>query len=302
MKLINPEIRIETVNKCMAQCTICPRDKMTRKQTVMPYEHFVSLVDQAKDMGARLISVFGFGEPLLDGDIYRKISYCTHRGLDTFITTNAAILTATASHRLVEAGLTKIRFSMHGMWEDYERVHQGLTYRTFLKNITNFLVINGNQNRHKIETALTLIPQNGDNIKQLRRVWESSFDEFEIWEPHNWTSGREYRELDKKTKKTCGRPFRGPVQIQADGKMIVCCFDFNGELEVGDTYQSTIEEILKSKRFGFIRTRHENGIHDGYLCEHCDQRNITDNPLIYSNVDKERKSGRTSSTKFNLED
>jgi hypothetical protein len=268
----------------------------------MPYEHFVYLVDQAKDMGAELISVFGFGEPLLDGGIYKKIAYCTHRGLDTFITSNAAILTTTASKRLVGSGLTKIRFSMHGMYEDYESVHRGLTYRRFLHNVTNFLLVNGESKSHKIKTALTVIPQNDYGLKFIRDVWEKSFDEFEVWSPHNWTSGRNYRELGGKTKKTCGRPFRGPVQIQADGMQIVCCFDFNGELEVGNTYKNTIEENLKGQVMHNIRMRHKNGIHYGYLCENCDQRNLSDNPLIYSNVDKERKSGCTSSTKFNLEE
>jgi hypothetical protein len=300
MKLINPEVRIETVNKCTANCTICPREKMTRRQTVMPYEHFVKLVNQSLEMGAKLISIFGFGEPLLDGGIYRKISYCEKRGLETFITTNASLLTSNASRKLVAAGLTKIRFSMHGMNRDYERVHVGLRYADFLKNISNFLIINDGP--YHIKTSLSVIPMNHDNAKHIRNVWESSFDEMEIWKPHNWTTGRPYRDLSLRTKKTCGRPFRGPIQIQADGKMVVCCFDFNGELEVGDTYRSTLREILNSKRYEIIRSRHRVGIHDGYLCESCDQRNLNDNPLIYSNVDKELKTGCTSSTKFNLEE
>ena len=299
MKLINPEVRIETTNKCNAHCLTCPREKLTRKQTVMPHDHFCNLVNQSYDLGATLISVFGYGEPLLDGGIYKKIAYCTGLGIETFITTNASLLAALSIRKLIDAGLTKIRFSMHGMHKNYERVH-GLPYDKFLKNLSNFLIANNGPD--KIKTSLTVMPMNHDNIDNIRKEWEGSVDELEVWRPHNWTTGRGYRDLPRKTKKTCGRPFKGPVQIQADGKMIVCCFDFNGELEVGDTYKSTIEQILKGKRFEIIRNRHKHGIHDGYLCETCDQRNINDDPLIYSNVDKNRKKGCTSSTKFNLED
>ena len=137
-------------------------------------------------------------------------------------------------------------------------------------------------------------------VYYFRYLWGNKVDELEVWRPHNWTYGKKYREVISK-KKTCGRPFSGPVQIQADGKMIVCCFDFNGELEVGDTYEKSIEFILKDQPFEAIRWAHSRGSFNDSICESCDQRNIeTESPLLYSSIDKNCEVGKTSSTKFKL--
>jgi radical SAM protein with 4Fe4S-binding SPASM domain len=104
------------------------------------------------------------------------------------------------------------------------------------------------------------------------------------------------------SKKTCGRPFNGHIQINADGKMMVCCFDFDGKLTVGDTYKDSIADILKGDKFNEIREKHKTGDHTGTVCEKCDQLNENDHPLIYSSRDPDREIGKTSSTKFKLKE
>jgi sulfatase maturation enzyme AslB (radical SAM superfamily) len=301
LKLTNPEIRIETTNHCNAECIICPREKMTRPKVVMDYGHFHDLIKQGKQLGATDISVFGYGEPLLDRDLWYKVFECKKLNLDTYMTTNGSLLNREAAFRLLNSGLSHIQFSVHGFGPNYERVHKGLDWGSVTQNIYDFIKINDDNFDHSCIVAVSVIPMHGEEIKTIRDFWEDETDFLEIWKPHGWAGGRKYRKVNRK-KKTCGRPFRGPVQIQADGKMIVCCFDTNGELEVGDTHKQTIEEILKGDRFNEIREAHTTGNHDGLICQWCDQLNIEDkNPLLYSNRDVRRKIGATSSTKFKLE-
>jgi len=139
-----------------------------------------------------------------------------------------------------------------------------------------------------------------ESIDDIRRFWEPNVNWLEVWRPHGWAGGRDYRDLNPK-KKTCGRPFRGPVQINADGKMMVCCFDFDARLIVGDTYKKTIKEILKDKPFIRIREKHESGDLSGLICQTCDQLNEGEDVLLYSNRDPDKQLGCTSSTKFCLE-
>jgi len=155
------------------------------------------------------------------------------------------------------------------------------------------------------KTAISVIPMNGEPISRIRSYWEHIVDELEIWRPHNWVDGRSYRGIPiMRRKSTCGRPFRGPVQIQADGKMIVCCFDFDGKMVIGDTYRDSIKDILQtSKELKKIRQSHETENYHGWLCGNCDQLNIEiESPLLWSNVDNNRALGKTSSTKFNLQE
>jgi radical SAM protein with 4Fe4S-binding SPASM domain len=296
MKLRNPEIRIETTAKCNANCTICPREQMTRPKAIMPLSHFMDLVDQAIDIGADTISLFGHGEPLTDYVLEEKIDYCRENGLSTFITSNAGILTYKRAKSLINAGLNHIRFSVHGFYGDYESVHRGLKWDTVIENIANFI-----NNKRKCKVSISVIPMAGETEKTIREFWDTkNIDFLEIWKPHNWCYGQNNRQVNQR-KRTCGRPESGPVQIQADGKMIVCCFDFNGKMIVGNTYNNTIEEILKSKQFDFIRDKHAAGDMEGLICKECDQLNIEEvSPLLYSSRDASREVGKTSSTKYKM--
>ena len=273
---------------------------MTREKVVMSNEHFNYLVDQAKLLGAELISVFGYGEPLMDKGIVDKIQYCTDNGLKTFITTNASLLDVDMTSNLLKAGLRKIRFSVHGTYDNYERVHKGLKWSQVARNIGNFRSVARLRYQFLCDVSVSVIPMHNEDIEYLKEFWKGC--ELEIWKPHNWSGARKYRKISKDRKKTCGRLHTGPIQIQADGKMIPCCFMTNAEVVLGDTHKNTIEEILKGPLYENMRNMHEKGNLSGLPCETCDQLNIGDSPLLYSTIDPTLEVGKTSSTKFKLKE
>lgn len=299
MKLINPEVRIETTNRCNANCVMCARDKMTRPKGTMTTRTFNKLAIQARDLGANLVSLFGFGEPLLDKELKFRIRLCKTFGMDTFITTNGSLCTWEKMFELFSAGLTHIRFSVHGKNGEYERIQHGLKYDTAMTNIFSALHL-----RDKLfpdrKISVTVTPMNGDSIEQLRE-WELiGVDWLEIWRAHNWGTVKRYRPKTEKQRR-CFRPLVGPLQIQWDGNIIPCCFLTNAEIVLGNAHKQTLEEILKGKPYEEFRQRHEEGNLEGLPCYDCDQRNIEhENPLLYSNRDKERKINTTSSMKFEL--
>lgn len=303
MKLQNPEVRIENCSICNANCTICPREKMTRPKMIMTNKHFAYLVNQAKDLGATTISIFGFGEPLIDKDVVWKVQYCSTLGLDTFITTNASLLTVDMGYDLISAGLTHIRFSCHGIEQNYEKVHKPLRWDMVSRNISNFLAMNRIKFNNATIVSVSVIPMNKESVYEIRNFWEKKVDYLEIWKPHNWTDAKDYRRGEV-VKQTCFRPFSGPLQINADGTVMVCCFDFNADMVVGCTHSQSIQEVLQGTWFRNIRDRHRRQDFSGLPCESCDQLfeyAEGENPLLYSNRDKERKLGVTSSMKFCLE-
>jgi len=295
MKLINKEVRIETTNLCNAKCLMCPRDEMTRHKVTMGYDHFTDLVTQSYEMGAELISPFGFGEPLMDKSIVDKIAFCSRMGLKTFITTNASLLTLDMGRALLDAGLTHIRFSAHGTFINYEKVHKGLSFLKFMRHVFNFIKV---RRDWPCKIDVTVMPMNGENVEDILNFWEGKIDDIEIWKPHGWGGAKDYREGKRKLT-TCGRPKVGPVQIQADGKVIPCCFLTNGEIILGDTYENPIKDILRSEKYQELRRKHDTGDLTGLPCETCDQLMIQEvSPLLYSSIDN--RINRTRSAKFNL--
>jgi hypothetical protein len=301
-KLDHPEVRIETTNYCNAACIMCPRENMTRAKVVMPFEHFCYLVDQAKDLGAEMISCFGYGEPLTDTRIFDKIKYCSDLGLKTFITTNGSLLNVKTANSLFDCGLTHIRFSAHGLRrENYNNVHRNLDWNKFIVNLRTFLDLNKKENGNGCITHITVMPILGESLADLKNYWGGLSDYLEIWQPHNWAGGRQYRLTNHNERGSCRRAFSGPIQILAGGEMVICCFDYNGDLVIGDTYVHSIERILDSNLLHWFQEKHETNDLDGLICENCDQRFIYDeSPLLYSNEQEGSGLNKTSITKFDL--
>jgi hypothetical protein len=277
---------------------MCPRAFLTRPKVDMGFEHFKDLCAQSKHLGAETISLFGFGEPLLDKTISEKVALVNMLEMEPIITTNASLLTERMAHRLLDAGLRQIRFSVHGLGETYNKTHIGLSWKKTIRNIMNFIAMNAGE----CTTHVSVIPLHGETVEEIKNFWQYMVDYLEIWRPHNWSYAKSYRKVNRR-KSTCGRPSSGPVQINADGKMMVCCFDFNAEMTIGDTYENTIEEILKGDIINSIINKHALGDLSGLPCENCDQLNEyieEDYPLLYSNRDEKRDINVTSSTKFKL--
>jgi len=126
---------------------------------------------------------------------------------------------------------------------------------------------------------------NDDITKDWIKFWEKKVDLIEVWRPHNWVDAKKYRCVQQEKSITCGRPAKGPLQIQVDGTINMCCFDYDGKLTIGDLKTQTLEEIFLSDAFNRIKDCHESGEFKdrGLICENCDQRNtVKDDVAIYN--------------------
>ena len=302
-KLINVECRIETTNYCNASCTICSHHKMTRPKGIMSSFFFKELISQAKDMGAKLISPFGFGEPLLDPTLEDKIQLCTNFGLETFITTNGSLCFRGRILNLFNAGLNHLRISVHAInKENYSKIHFYLDWNQLATNIYHLLKIR-NDAFPNVRVSITTIPMHGETVDQIKDFWKDTFgiEDIEIWRAHNWGETKNYRPKTQKRLKTCGRPFRGPIQIEWDGTIIPCCFLTDNELTLGNAKGKSLKNILLDNPYQELRKRHKSGDLEGLPCENCDQLNIEkESVLLYSKHDPDCNINRTSSLKFDL--
>jgi radical SAM protein with 4Fe4S-binding SPASM domain len=244
--------------------------------------HYKKIVDELEDMGVNHLSLFGFGEPLLDRELEQKIRYATAKRMMTYITTNASLLDYHRACSLIDAGLKNIRFSVHGITEKtYKKVHKKILWDDVIRNISDFVTINWFENA-QITTHVTCLAMNNENPSEVVEYWKKKgIDHVEVWKPHNWGGAKDYRKVNPRLK-TCGRPTSGPIQIQADGNLIPCCFLTNGEVIYGNTHKKTIREILQGEIATAFRRAHDIGEFGNYPCATCDQRNENDEPLLIS--------------------
>ncbi|MBI4843574.1 MAG: radical SAM protein [Nitrospirae bacterium] len=283
------EIRIEVSTRCNYNCIICPREKLTRKKETMSLKLFKYLFDKIREETGQYdtLTFPGMGEPLMDRSLGKKIEYAKEKNFTVLMLTNAFFLTVDKFRELEGHGLDSVRVSLYGdSPESYKKVHGVLAAGTFeriKKSLTEISKI-----KKRTQLLLTYNVVEGINDSETRQwigYWSDKADLLEVWRPHNWAVGRNYRNVQKKKLKTCGRPFNTPLQVQADGTVNMCCFDFDGELLLGDLKTQPLEDIFRSPMFKKIVKCHTTGDFkkSGLICEGCDQRNADKSDVMIYN-------------------
>lgn len=302
------ELRFEVSTRCNYNCIICPREKLTRKKETMSFALFRMLFDKINRETSQYntLTFPGMGEPLLDKSLDKKIEYAKKKDFKVLILTNASLLSIDRFKKLEGLGVDSIRVSFYGNTpESYRSVHR-------VKDINLFKKIRGNLTKIcKIKKAAQILltynvveNSNDSLVDSWIDYWQDKADLLEVWRPHNWVDGKNYRKVQKKKLKTCGRPFKTPLQVQVDGTVNMCCFDFDGKLLLGNLKTQTLKEIFRSPMFKKILRRHATGNfkNSGLICENCDQRNADKSDVMVYNSKfdiKERvKSVSTTYTKI----
>ena len=77
-------------------------------------------------------------------------------------------------------------------------------------------------------------------------------------------------------------------ELQVDGDIIMCCFDFNNEMVLGNFKDQTLEEIYSLEEdnlFSKIHQHHSAGTcgESNLACNNCDQLKLTTDIIIYNN-------------------
>ena len=293
-RLRHPEVRYEVTDHCNAECIMCPRDahKLARPHGIMNLDKYKKSIDEVVELGCKQVVLTGFGEPMVDKRLEDKIAYAHGKGLRTYIISNASLITRKRAVRLIEAGLDELRLSIYGIRkESYERVMVGLKFETTMKNVDDLLEVREElgSKRPRLEISWLALPENKEDTELFREIWEPKVDAIEIWKPHNFGDGRSYRERydDIAQKNTCGRPENGPLQIQWDGEVIPCCYDYNNQIVLGNAFQDSVLDILNGEKYNLLRIAHSEKKFSLFpYCDQCDQLLPHADALIYTNRHK----------------
>ena len=289
--LRHPEVRYEVTDHCNAECIMCPRDvhKLGRPHGIMDRRQYEKSIDEVTALGCKQVVLTSFGEPLIDKGLERKIAYAKSKGLRTYIISNASLLTRRRAKGLIEAGLDELRISYYGMRkESYEKVMVGLNFETTMKNLADFLELREElgSKRPRLEISWLVLPENEDETELFKEYWLDRADAIEVWMPHNFGDGRDYRQRfeERAMKTTCGRPENGPLQIQWNGEVIPCCYDYNNQIVLGNAFEQPVLEILNNDKYGLLRSAHQDKTFEMFpYCNQCDQLLPHTEALVFTN-------------------
>ena len=147
-------IYIEPTSRCNELCQQCPRTLLSREDDRdLSFENFRSIVDQFPVLDR--VVLHGLGEPLLNKDLPRMISYLKERGTYVLFNSNGIALTARRGQALIDAGLDEYRLSMDGATrETYATVRGVDAFDKIWRNIKAFILSQQEQDASKPAVSL----------------------------------------------------------------------------------------------------------------------------------------------------
>jgi len=286
---------------------MCPRELQTREQGDMSIELFRKLFDEGLDIGMKMATLVSYGEPFADKNFFEKVKYAKKKApeVQLYVITNGSYVDKDKANMLIDYGFDKIRFSWYGVSkESYGRVH-GVDekYKDIVTNNIEYL-INERDKRGKsiphIEVYFLEMKENKNEVNEFKEKWLGVANDVSIWRPHNWSDGRGYRKLQGE-KHSCGRPSTGPVQVQWNGDIVPCCWDYNNNIVLGNVVNQTIEEVLKGEKYQLLRTAHEGReFYKFKFCNSCDQLYEAEESLVFTTIPVSQV-GRTNTNQFDLD-
>ena len=277
-----PEIvQIESTNICNAKCVFCPRDEMHRRQGVMSVPLFRKIVDECAALGVTHVRLHNYGEAFLDRHLVEKVRYAKERGIrEVGMISNGSLITDKVARGMVEAGLDAINISVDaGGKEVFDSTRIGLNYDKVVANIERLVRIRGELGKRRPKLILSFVRQHNSADEQaFIEHWRHVADKIHITDLHNW-AGTLNQQSD--VQYPCYRPWL-TFTVLWDGRVALCCADFDGHTILGDLNTSSIEAIWNGEAYRRVRKEHlESGGPD--VCRSCDLPR-KDSPLWVSKL------------------
>lgn len=272
-------IYVEIGNICNMNCSFCPGTRRSPRQ--MSAEEF-EIVAKRLSGRAKYVYLHVMGEPLIHRELSKILVSIRENGLRACLTTNGTLIKQRSDELIDRADvLHKTSISLHSF--EANDIPGGLS--EYVKNISNYAKrasdagiytvlrlwnadsedrLGKNQKNAEIEALLRKeFPEEWQARRQGFRLMRNVFLEYA--EIFDWPSE------SRKEPKIEGRchGMIDQLAVLADGTVVPCCLDSEGEISLGNIFDSELDEILKSPRAVKMKKGLESGYFTEELCQKC---------------------------------
>ncbi len=231
-------------------------------------ELYRTVIDQSAALGIPNVRLHNYGESLIDRNIVEKIRYAKAKGIpEVGLISNGSLLTEPLARAIVEAGLDAINISVDAAGKDtFERTRVGLNYDRVIDNIETFARVRRELGSVKPKLILSFVRrEDSDDERAFIDRWSRVADKVHLTDVHNWAGTLHAR---SGVRFPCYRPWL-TCTVLWDGRVSLCCADFDGEVIVGDVRTQPIAAIWNAEAFRSVRRDHlDRGGPD--MCAACD--------------------------------
>lgn len=276
-------IYIELTNVCGLSCSFCPTKELPSKE--MDLDFFESVIEQAKPY-TKEIACHVVGDPLTQSNLHAYLDIIHKHGLKAMLTTSGYFLKKHSYDTLFHPCVKQINISLNSF-------NKNDTSLTFEQYIAPILTLCKEKLDRGVELFINLRVWNLDEMMSEKSFNEMLFSRLSKAFDITLSLETIYQERPKSirlasrvlvhfdnyfewpslTNKNYGdgvcQGLQSHIAILASGKVVPCCLDCDGIIELGDLHESTLENILTSER----ASRMLNGFKEGKaveeLCQKC---------------------------------
>ena len=255
-------IYIEITNICNLNCDFCPHTDRLKKS--MTLEEFERVILKIKDY-TNYIYLHVKGEPLMHKELDGILKIASKYNLNVNITTNARLL----KEKLDIINNNKVRqlnISLHS-FNSLDEIKELLNVLDNINNSYISLRLWNNKDNSKIYDILEKhynkkIEFNGKRFTITDKIYLDKDILFE------------WPDIKRKVITTCGtcKGAKRQIAILVDGTVVPCCLDNDGIINLGNIFDSTLEEILSTKRYKDMKEGFNNNKLTEELCQKCGYR------------------------------
>ena len=245
------KIYLEISNICNLSCAFCPGTK--RQKRAMTEADLKILLPKLRPY-ADFLYFHLMGEPLCHPGLERFLELAHSHGFRVILTTNGTLLSRKQEMLLASPALHKVNISLHA----FEANDLSVPFETYLSCCFAF----GKAAEGRVLVSYRLWNQGGQEERngEILSAMERFF-------PQSWTQERHGLRIGNRIFLEYGDKFDWPdlaapaggegvfchglrdqIGILADGTVVPCCLDHEGDIALGNLFDQSLEEILESPR------------------------------------------------------
>ncbi len=284
-------VNIESSAICNFKCSFCASGGSFghRKGGILPYQNYCNIMDELAPYIYK-VSLYNLGEPLLNKDIFRMITYAKMKKVLVCISTNGQLMGADTCRQLIESGCDHIIVSIDAATKEiHNELRPGGDFNVVIDNIRTLVKMRNDfrNQRPKITAQMVVMRKNEHQIEEFKKLGEnlgvdvccfSSFwaqdlgdseeekKTFELIPAHGQFTG--YRKREAKVPGTCPWAWNRSI-IGWDGNIIPCCFDYNATIKLGNVKKESFKSVWNGQKYRMLRRSIKTGKNQATVCRRC---------------------------------
>ena len=266
------KVYLEISNVCNLSCRFCPGTR--RKAKVMTEQEFSCLLDKLKGW-TDFLYFHLMGEPLCHPHLERFLQLAGAAGFRVILTTNGTLLEKQKDILLNAPGLHKVNVSLHA----FEANDLRISFDEYLRRCFSF----GQAAEGKKIVVYRLWNQGGED-EMNKTILDAMHAAF----PGEWVTERRGIRIGDRVFLEYGDKFDWPdlkaedggdavfcyglrdqIGILCDGTVVPCCLDHEGDIPLGNLFETSMEDILATQRATAIYEGFRNRTAREELCRKC---------------------------------